>query len=319
MKTYKTISCSVTGYRKKMDNLPCEDATKVIHTSRGTIIAVADGHGDKRCLFASTGARLAVKAVCDILKLYLKAATSDASAYWNSLRREIAMDIAQTFAGYAVVDYKMRCRDHITDQEELELQQHIHEYFESSGGSMTPEEIRNKYLNKKRLNDRLGKILYLYGTTVRATVLTDSYLFNCALGDGDTIAVINDRVEWLLPKSEAYGCETASLCETFETVVDSFVFSFVECRKSEDTKENGVSDISVFVPTVILSTDGLRNSFFSASLFEKKIKEISKSSYMADKEIRTSNLKRLYQKLSAESVFQDDISTVIASRRQNHQ
>ena len=70
MRTYKTISCAVTGYRKKMDGLPCEDATKVRHTLKGTIIAVADGHGDKRCLFASVGAKLATKAVCDILKIY---------------------------------------------------------------------------------------------------------------------------------------------------------------------------------------------------------------------------------------------------------
>ena len=53
MRTYKTISCSVTGYRKKRENIPCEDATTVLRASRGTIVAVADGHGDLKVSFTS--------------------------------------------------------------------------------------------------------------------------------------------------------------------------------------------------------------------------------------------------------------------------
>ena len=314
MRAYKTISCSVTGHRKKLENLPCEDATKVLHTLKGTLIAVADGHGDKRCLFASVGAKLAVKASCDILKLYLKSAENDVSTYWNSRRREIAMDIAKTFAFYALADYSSRCKDHITRSEVLELQQHIREYFRSSEETMSPAELREKYLNKKKLGDKLSKILFLYGTTVRASVLTDSYLFNCALGDGDTIAVINDRVEWLLPQAEAFECETASLCESFETIVDSFVFSFVQCRATYENGNDNISDTSVFVPIVMLSTDGFRNSFFSPSLFEKKVKDIGESACLNKRDVRVANLKLLYEKLSKESVFQDDISTIIAAR-----
>lgn len=314
MRAYRTISCSVTGYRKKMDNLPCEDATKVLHTFKGTLIAVADGHGDKRCLFASVGAKLATRAICNVLKFYLKATKGNDSVYWNSLRREIAMNIVQTFACYVMDDYKTRCKECITDYEISELQQHVREYFKQSDGPMTPTELREKYLNRQKLNDRLSKILFLYGTTVRASVLTDSYLFNCALGDGDTIAVINDSVEWLLPQNEAYGCETASLCEPFETVIDSFVFSFIECQSMSYAKETAVSDTSVFIPAVILSTDGFRNSFFGAALFEKKILDIVRSAQMNKKDSKVSNLRVLYEKLSMESVFQDDISTIIAVR-----
>lgn len=314
MRAYKTVSCSVTGYRKKIENLPCEDATRVLHTLKGTLIAVADGHGDKRCLFASTGAKLATRAACEILKLYLKAVVGDASAYWNSLRREIAMDIAKTFAYYVLSDYKSRCKGRITEQEVLELQQHIWEYFRQSDKSLTPSELREKFINRKRLNDKMGEILLLYGTTVRASVLTDSYVFNCALGDGDTIAVINGRVEWLLPQTEAYGCETASLCEPFETVIDSFMFSFVECKSFACSSDDAVRDTSVYVPALILSTDGFRNSFFSSSLFEKKVLEIAEAVQINKKGSRVSNLKLLYEKLSMESVFQDDISTIFAIR-----
>lgn len=313
MRAYKTISCSVTGYRKKTGGLACEDATRVIHTSVGTVAAVADGHGDKRCLFASIGAILATKAACDALKRYLKAAPDDVAAYWNSLRREIAIDICRKFACYAVEDYRVRCKDRITNKEAQELEQHIREYFENSEQALTPSEMREKYMNRKFLNDKLSKILLLYGTTVRASVLTDAYIFNCALGDGDTVAVINDRVEWLLPQTEAYACETASLCEPFETAVESFLFSFVEC-KAAPSGGSAVSNTAMFVPTLMLCTDGLRNCFFSASLFEKKVLDISRSAHLGRKETRASNLKRLYEKLSMQSVFQDDISTVIAIR-----
>ena len=49
------------------------------------------------------------------------------------------------------------------------------------------------------------------------------------------------------------------------------------------------------------------------------LKEISESVCMNDKKTRVSNLRRLYEKLSMESVFQDDISTVIATRIKKHQ
>ena len=195
-----------------------------------------------------------------------------------------------------------------------ELKQHIREYFKSSDEALTPARVREKYLNKKKLDDKLGDILFLYGTTVRASVLTDSYIFNCALGDGDTVAVINGRVEWLLPQAEAFKCETASLCEPFESVIDSFLFSFVECQKSNSQGKSSVNDTSLFVPTIMLGTDGLRNSFFSMALFEKKVLDISMSAHLNKKGARASCLKLLYEKLSMESVFQDDISTVIAIR-----
>ena len=314
MRAYRTVSCSVTGYRKMVDALPCEDSTRVVHTKTGTILAVADGHGDKRCLFATVGSRMATKAATNVLRRYLNAVKGDASVYWNSLRDEIAKDIAKAFACYVIDDYRIRCKDRITYQEASELQRHISEYFQNIGEAMTPNEIREKYIYKKRLNERICSILFLYGTTVRATVLTDSYLFNCALGDGDTIAIIDDRVEWLLPKSEAYDCETTSLCEPIETVIESFVFSFIQCRSLLDLEDSKISDTSVCVSSVLLSTDGFRNSFFSQCVFEKKIIDLLRSAQSNIKTLKRCKLKTLYEKLSMESVFQDDISTIIAIR-----
>lgn len=313
MSTYKTISCSVTGYQKKLEGLPCEDAIKVVHTATATIVAVADGHGDRRCVFASIGARLATKAACEVLKAYLRKVPPNAVVYWNSLRREIAIRISKAFTNLVLSDYRFRCKDQITEHEALELRNHITELLSDDQKEMSPEAVREKYIKKNKLDKELSKILLLYGTTVRATVLTDSYLFNCGLGDGDTIAVINGNVEWLLPKSVAYECETASLCEPIEDVVDSFAFSFVECKNTTKVKD-AVSDNSAVISTLILATDGFRNSFYSYSMFEKKVKAIADAAHSQEYFLKRAKLKKLYEKLSTESVFQDDISTVFAIR-----
>ena len=117
-----------------------------------------------------------------------------------------------------------------------------------------------------------------------------------------------------MPQAEAFECETASLCESFETIVDSFVFSFVECRATRENGNDNISDTSVYAPMVMLATDGFRNSFFSPFLFEQKVKDIGESACLNKRAVRVANLKLLYEKLSKESVFQDDISTIIATR-----
>lgn len=315
MSGYKTISCSVTGYQKKVENRQCEDATKVIHTSKGTIISVADGHGDRRCLFSSIGAKLAVKAICDVLKEYLKRVSDDPFVYWNTNRYNIAKDIIRLFSHYVVLDYKNRYDFSISDSEVNDINEHIDNYFDKSNESISAQELREKYTRKKNLKDKLSRILFLYGTTVRASLLTDKYIFNCSLGDGDTIAIINGNVEWLLPKSESYASDTASLCEPFENVVEAFMFSLIRCNPIYLNEKKNLDDIALDISTLILSTDGLRNSFVANSLFERKIKEISDYVHSDKKVIKTSKIKSLYNKLSMDSIFQDDISTVIAIKK----
>lgn len=313
MRSCKTVSCSVTGYRKQLSHAPCEDATKVLHVKGGTIIAVADGHGDKRCLFASVGAQLAVRAACEVLKRHLKTVKHHAAEYWNSVRDRVAGEIAQRFAQLVLEDYGFRCPNQVTLSELTALQYHVATYFQERDQAYTPDRLREIYMERKQLGDRVGKILYLYGTTIRAVVLTDAYLFNCALGDGDSLAVIGDRVEWLLPQANAYECETESLCEPMETVVRSFDFSFVELQPSS-ARGDRISDVHLEVSAVILATDGLRNSFLSDALFTAKIREITDALCSGKRSVTAAHLKALYRKLSMESVFQDDISTVIAVR-----
>lgn len=309
MKTPKTISCRVTGYRKLMEGKPCEDATRVIHIKNATIMAVADGHGDCRCIFAHIGSQLAVRAACEALKAYnKKMKNEDPSVYWNSRRTEIAQCVVQTFSRFAVSDYVSRCPGAVSPDEQKELIAFIDGVYTKDKEVCTPEQIRQKYTNKKRLGDKLQNILYLYGTTIHASLIAENYMFHMALGDGDTMILVDDRAEWALPKSEMYERETVSLCEDPETILNDFMFSYMEV-KPKGSVSGKLDDMGVFPQMIVLSTDGLRNSFYSERAFGNKIKEVEKCAENEGKHL-VKRLKVLFARLTRESVFQDDISAI---------
>mgnify|MGYP001069170263 FL=1 len=307
MNTLKTISCSVTGYRKQLEGKPCEDATRVIRLKNAMVLSVADGHGDPRCLFAHIGSRLAVRAACDVLKKhYKRIGKEDLSVYWNARRTEIAQNIVKCFSCYAVEDYSARCPSSITSDEHNAILDFIDKVFLSEKESCTPDQIRIRYTQRKRIGDRLQSILYLYGTTLRASLITNRYMFHLAIGDGDTVILVDDRVEWVLPKAEAFECETASLCESAEDAVNDFLFSYTEI-KAELAEKTKLSNLGVCPQMIALSTDGLRNSFYSDTSFANKMAEIYKNEKNGDdKHLRY--IKNMFSKLTRESAFQDDVS-----------
>lgn len=311
MMTNKTISCRVTGYRKLIDGRPCEDATRVVHLKTATIVAVADGHGDHRCVFAHIGSELAVRAACEALKSYNgKIKNENPSVYWNSRRIEIAQCVVQIFSRFAFSDYITRCPEVANLEEQKEIFDHIDGMYTINKEACTPDEIRKRYAQKKRVGDKLRQILYLYGTTIRASLVSDKYMFHMALGDGDTTILVQDSVEWVLPKSEAYECETASLCEDPEEVLNDFVFSYTELRRNDHASEK-LDDVGICPQMLILSTDGLRNSFYSERAFVDKLYAIYKYATEGKFDRSKRNLKNLLTSLSRNSVYQDDISITL--------
>ncbi len=310
MRSYTTLSSSVTGYQKSLEGRPCEDAVKVIRVGGATLMAVADGHGDRRCLFAHIGASLAVRAACEVLKRFYKMCDCRSPAvYWNTYRTEIARALVKTFLTSVVRDYAVRASAQLTEEERDALLGLIGDAYCVPVGAYTPEQIRMRYQKRKALEDRLSQISYLYGTTVRAAVLTSDYMFNLALGDGDTVAVIEDHVEWLLPASVAYECETASLCEDINTLPEEFLFSYVELGNGT---AGGVADLRRNVKMVVLSTDGLRNAFTSEFSYMEKIKHIAMAMCERNRRNTSRAVKCLFEKLTMESVFRDDITAVFA-------
>ena len=60
------VSCR-TGERHLRKRLPCQDRWLLRETPGGIILALADGHGDARCIRAGFGARMACAAAADVL------------------------------------------------------------------------------------------------------------------------------------------------------------------------------------------------------------------------------------------------------------
>lgn len=313
MKSINTVSCSVTGYRKILENASCEDSFKVTHLKDMTIMSIADGHGDSKCLFSNIGSKIAVKAAVETLKTYAKKINeSDASVYWNSHRLEIAQFLVKRFANEVINDYVVRRKSQITAIEAEELKMYISEQYTPNRLTCSPNEIRQLYERKKRLANRIQEILYFYGTTVRATVLTGTYIFSMALGDGDTIVVLDDGVEWLLPQGAAFECETASLCDDWSIVVEEFVFSFIDITGTGPKDTQDISQNNIKPKMVALCTDGLRNSFIAERFFKAMMQQVSCELCGKGAFRMSSVLKPLFEKLSRESVFQDDITAVFA-------
>ncbi len=271
-------------------------------------MAVADGHGDTRCSYAHIGSRLAVTVACEALKKRLRTVVGDPCEYWNSIRREIATDIVKGFMHTVTDDYLHRCKEAPAAEVLAEWEAYIDAFGVPSGTPKAPDEIRALYVKRKRVAESLRKIVYLYGTTVRASVVTEGYVFSIALGDGDTVAVTEDEVIWLLPKSEAYGCQTESLCDAPEQILQSFRFSYLE--RAASPKPSTVSDVAIPIMGVMLASDGFRNSFFSESLFASKVSHIVQN--VRAGVLKAKQLKKTYEKLTAESFFQDDITTALA-------
>lgn len=310
MRTFRTVSCRVTGYRKKNEGKPCEDATKVLKTGRFTVISAADGHGDRRCVLANIGSQFAVKSACEVLGGYGKQMGKlPPSEYWNFRREEIAGNIVKEYARLCVEDYRKRFTL-LSNEEASELFEYINGFDRKEQEALTSEQIREKYAKRKLLNERVEKILYLYGTTLRASVVGDKYVFSIAIGDGDTVMVTDGGVKWLIPKSAAYENTTYSMCDDFSHILSEFVFSYTELSQGE---KRGISDNSYNMKMLVLSTDGLRNSFYDDGDFGKKLTEIESLVKEKGTKRLSRPLKRLFCRLTRESVFQDDISAVFGA------
>ncbi len=312
MKTFRTLSCKVTGYRKKAAGKPCEDALKVVKGGKYTVIAAADGHGDSRCIFADVGAAIAVKSACDIITGYTRKLNKRdlPSEFWNSQRQEIAADIVRRYAELCLADYENKFANKLSSAEKEMVEEYIIEFNKKSEAVLSPNEIREKYARRKTAKDSLEKVLYLYGTTLRASLVCDEYVFSLAIGDGDTVMLTDRGIRWLIPKSPAYETSTYSMCDDFSSILSEFMFSYGELKSGVRA---GISENSHDMKMIVLCTDGFRNSFFDDGDFVLKLEDIYASVCKKGTRPLSRPMKRLFARLSRQSVYQDDISAVFGA------
>ena len=65
--SWRSVGHSVQGARHLQHNQPCQDACAIKMTEDMVIMALADGHGDKKHAHSDVGAKIAVDVACELL------------------------------------------------------------------------------------------------------------------------------------------------------------------------------------------------------------------------------------------------------------
>lgn len=303
--------CNVTalrvqGYYKKENELPCEDAFKVQAFPKGQLLAAADGHGDPKCLYAERGSRIACEAALEVLSRFvLDMHRRSPSEYWNEKRTDIACAIALAFRHAVIDDYFSLPEQTCSEEELLALHAQIDQSFEQEklivGGNNTAAALAHE---RRRT---ISKIALLYGTTLRASVLTERYVFSLAVGDGDTVALLEsgERI-WLIPKDEAFSTRTESMCEEPAELVGKFYFSFLPLAYGKRRAAD-----SYALRALVLSTDGLRNSFYSDGGYTDFLTDVAEKLREKGEKTYARSLRRRLETLTRDSCYGDDITLLI--------
>lgn len=239
---WKVICESVRGAMHKKKGLPNQDAfaSKISERGKHVMIAVADGHGDSKCFRSQVGSRIAVKIAIDLLEEVSKCSSksSNLSILKGNLESSFSIKL------------------HSLWKKEVEKS------FLTAGFSrlnVTRPEISFDLRSEKP--PCISEDSYLaYGTTLVSALVTRNLLMFAQIGDGDVLVISsNGEIYSPVPDDERLlGNATTSLCSP-EASKDFRFF---------------IERLSGKPPLLImLSTDGLSNSFAS----EEEFKEIAKT------------------------------------------
>ena len=299
---YDITAVRVTGYRKKKEGLPCEDSYSFAYVKDSVILAVADGHGDPKCVYAASGARIAAAAAIRVLTSYVeKMRRASPSRYFAKNRDAIGFEIALAFR-HAALRHYAKCHPTALPASLETLDELIETApFGEIGRIVGKEDEAHK--KRRELAEWLDAMALCYGTTLRASVIGPDYVFSLAVGDGDTVALLQSgKTVWLLPKGESYDTSTYSMCYPTNRLVECMSFSLIQRRVN--LRDQDCYDLK----GVVLSTDGLRNSFVDDELFADFIRSV-----LEEKDSRCErSLRRRLETLTRNSVYGDDITLLLA-------
>jgi serine/threonine protein phosphatase PrpC len=174
------LGCSVIGVSHERSGQLCQDSSSYYEGGTYTIIAVADGHGDRSHDLSETGARLAVHSATDILK---KLADDVAAQKDILLSRMIRND----FPRLVVRKWREMVRDDFRNR------------------TIAAEEgiaVQEETIPYSR-----------YGTTLMAAIATETNVIYAQIGDGDIVLLREDgSYEMLSPNDQnLVGGATLSL------------------------------------------------------------------------------------------------------------
>lgn len=195
MNPFVSFSVTSRGYSHIAKGTVCEDSSAHYDKDELHIAIVADGHGDKTCFRSSTGSAIAVSTAMDNLKEFYQEVKDNhleevlfSKKEGAKMARQLCRSIIGNWTENVLADLE---QNPPTDEEY------------ASAGNFEPYYRRGEMLP------------HIYGTTLIATILTDSFLLVLHQGDGRCILVhrdgtIDQPVPW---DDRCEGNMTTSLCD----------------------------------------------------------------------------------------------------------
>ncbi len=239
---WNVIAESVRGSSHKRNGLPNQDAylvTKLEGADSSLILAVSDGHGSAFSFRSDQGARMAVRICSDLLTEMVRESSRS-----QNRASEIKRAVEEKLPKEIVREWREK------------IDKHLKAY------PISPEEL--DVLSTARgdsAKDRVsGNPYIIYGATLLAALITDSFIIYIQLGDGDILSVSREgEIHCPIPRDERLiGNETTSLC-TKEAWRDFYI--------------NFQQLIDQPPRLILLSTDGFSNSFIDNRAFQKAAKD----------------------------------------------
>jgi len=174
---WRAAGVSACGARHVLNNTPCQDAVQVQSSNTSIILAVADGHGDKKHLHSDKGSQFAVEVACRIMESALLAVEADTAKTPREHERILSSSLGKRIS--------------------WEWNKKVNVYCGLSSYGGWQEE------------------LVQYGTTVLAAAISRRWALFFQLGDGDILLTAQDgSTEFIFGEDEdMYGTFTHSLCQ----------------------------------------------------------------------------------------------------------
>jgi len=195
---WEVLSASARGAAHVSSGLPMQDAVRLVgdpeREDSVLVVAVADGHGDRRHFRSNVGSDYAVQVAGNVGQAF--------GARVGSLAR--AEEVTSAVREELIPAAEERWRIAVTD------------HLESN-----PIEVA---IEAPNVND-----LIPYGTTLLIAVVAFPWLVLCQIGDGDIVVANELSVEVPVPSDESLdGLHTTSLCQV--DAVEAFRHAVIDLR-----------------------------------------------------------------------------------------
>ncbi len=245
---WEVFECTVKGASHVRAGLPNQDAivkqTSVSETGSTAILAVSDGHGNKKSFRSDQGSRLAVQVMMELLQEFDK--------HLGGLPN------LSIIAGTAGLDLPRK----IVQRWQEAVKEH------QTANPWTEEEKERLEAADQQVSEQDCHLIY--GATLLGVLATSRFILYLQLGDGD-ILVVSDSGEVtrpLPPDDRQFANETLSLCSPGASGGKRLPSSGSAGAWTEFRVR--IQPLETSSPALILvSTDGYANSFRSEADFLK--------------------------------------------------